>query len=297
METIVAIEGRPQAPGEGLTAFIDIATPGYFPAMRIPQRDGRGFDRSDTMRSRPVAVVSEALAQRLWPGASPVGQRIQYRFQGRMRPAEIVGVVGDIRHDGLDRPPRLEVFVPHAQAPFGSMTFVARTSGDPASVIPDLKAQIHAVDPAQAIYRAATARELVANTLVERRFMLALLGGFALLAGVLAAIGIYGVISVATTQRTREFGVRIALGAESTEILGMVLRQGALMTALGLGIGLTAALAFGRVMSRFLYGVQPADPATLAGVVAVLALVALTACVVPARRATRVDPLVALRTE
>jgi predicted permease len=297
MATVVTVDGRPAGPDEGIGAFIDIATPGYFSAMRIARREGRLFERFDTARSTPVAIVSEALARRAWPGASPVGQKIQYRFQGRTRPAEIVGVVADIRHDGLDRPARLEVFVPHAQVPSGSMTFVARIDGDPARVIPDLKAQIRAVDPAQAIYRAATAEELVSKSLVERRFMLALLTGFALLAGVLAAIGIYGVISVATTQRTREFGVRIALGAASGEILGMVLRQGAAMAALGLAIGLAGALAFGRVMSRFLYGVQPADPLTLAGVVAVLAAVALTACVLPAHRATRVDPLVALRNE
>jgi ABC-type antimicrobial peptide transport system permease subunit len=161
----------------------------------------------------------------------------------------------------------------------------------------DLKAQIHAVDPAQAIYRAATAQELVSKSLVERRFMLALLAGFAVLAGVLAAIGIYGVISVATTQRTREFGVRLALGAKRGEILGMVLRQGAALTLAGLAIGLVAALALGRVMMRFLYGITPTDPLTLVGVLVVLAFVAFAACVVPARRATRVDPLVALRAE
>jgi putative ABC transport system permease protein len=160
-----------------------------------------------------------------------------------------------------------------------------------------MKDAIRAVDPLQAIYRAATAEELVSKSLVERRFMLALLGGFALVAALLAAIGIYGVISVATTQRTREFGVRMALGADRGEILGMVVREGALMAGIGLALGLVAAVTFGRVMERFLYGITPADPITLAGVVGVLAAVALVACVMPARRATRVDPLVALRAE
>lgn len=297
METNIVVAGQPEAPDQGVSAFIDVATPGYFAAMRITRRQGRLFEDFDTARSKPVAIVGEALARRIWPGGNPLGQRIKYRMEGRMRPAEIVGVVADIRHDGLDRPPRLELYVPHAQVPFGSMTFAARIDGDPESVIKDLKAQIHAIDPAQAIYRAATAEELVSKSLVERRFMLALLSGFALLAGVLAAVGIYGVISVATTQRAREFGVRMALGAEHGEILGMVLREGAGMTAVGLAIGLAGALAFGRVMTRFLYGVQPADPVTLAGVVAVLVLVALTACALPARRATLVDPLVALRAE
>jgi putative ABC transport system permease protein len=297
MEAVIAVEGRPTADGEGTGAFLSIATPGYFEAMRIPRREGRVFESSDTAHSTPVAVVSEALAKRIWPGTSAIGQKIRYTWNGRTKPAEIVGVVSDVRHDGLDRPARLELFVPHNQMPYGSMTFVARTHGDPAAVIQDLKAQIYTVDPLQAIYRAATAQELVSKSLVERRFMLALLTGFALLAGALAAIGIYGVISVATTQRTREFGVRLALGAHEREILQMVLKQGAAMIGIGLVIGMAGALVFGRVMSGFLYGITPADPVTLSGVMALLAVVAFAACVLPAHRATRVDPLVALRVE
>ncbi len=297
METALLSDERPVAQGEEPSAFLTIATPGYFETMRMSLRQGRALEVYDTARSGRVAVVSEALVRRAWPDGRAIGRRFRYRYQGQLQQAEVVGVVADIRHDGLDRPARPELFVPHAQIPFGSMTFVARTAGDPASVISALKAEIRAVDPAQAVYRAATAQELVSRTLVERRFMLALLGGFALLAGILAAIGIYGVISVATTQRTREFGVRIALGAERGEILSMVLRQGAWMTGLGLAIGLAGALAFRRVMSGFVYGITPEDPITLGAVVGALALVALVACMLPARRATRVDPLVALRSE
>jgi ABC-type antimicrobial peptide transport system permease subunit len=160
-----------------------------------------------------------------------------------------------------------------------------------------LKAHIYAVDPSQAIYRSATAEELIALSLVERRFILALLGAFAVLAGVLAAIGIYGVMSVSTAQRSREFGVRLALGASRHKILGMVIKQGATMTGLGLAIGLAGALASGRVMTRFLYGIEPADPLAMALTILVLAAAAALACFLPARRATRTNPLVTLRAE
>ena len=297
METSLLVDGRPTAEGEGVSAFLDVVTPGYFSVMRIARREGRHFDSRDSARGAPVAIVSESLARRMSPTGSVIGQKVRYRYQGRMQPAEVVGVIADIRHDGLDRPARPEIFVPHAQVPFGSMTFVARIDGDPESAIPDLKAQIHAVDPAQAIYRAATAEELVSKSLIERRFMLSLLAGFAVVAGLLAAIGIYGVISVATRQRTREFGLRMALGAERGEILRMVLVEGARMSTVGLALGLGGAIALGRLIERFLYGIKPGDPLTLAAVVGVLALVALTACVLPARRATHVDPIVALRNE
>ncbi|MGH9348674.1 MAG: ABC transporter permease [Vicinamibacterales bacterium] len=297
IETGLIVEGPPVAPGEEPGAFLTIATPGYFPTMQIALRRGRLLDEHDSSTTGPVAVVSESLARRAWPGTDAIGRRIRFPYQGQMRPAEVVGVVADVRHDSLDRPPRPELFVPHAQMPFGSMTFVARTRNEPDTIGAAMKEAIRAVDPLQAIYRAATARELVAQSLVERRFMLALLGGFALLAAVLAAIGIYGVISVATTQRTREFGVRMALGADRGEILGMVLREGATMAVVGLAIGFAGVIVFGRVIERFLYNVSPADPATLAGVAALLAVVALMACVLPARRATRVDPIVALRSD
>jgi predicted lysophospholipase L1 biosynthesis ABC-type transport system permease subunit len=247
------------------------------------------------MGSRPVTVISEELARTTFGGSDAVGRKVGFRVQGRALEAEVIGVIADLRHDGLDRPTRSELFIPHAQFGFGSMTLVARTTGHPADAVSALKAHIRAVDPAQAIYRTATADELVSLSLVERRFILALLGAFALLAATLAAIGIYGVVSVTTTQRAREFGVRLALGAERREILLLVLRQGASMTGLGLGIGLAATLALGGVMSRFLYAVKPGDPMTLAATLEVLALVALAACVLPARRATRVDPVVALR--
>jgi putative ABC transport system permease protein len=297
METALVVEGRPVAPGDEASAFLTVATPGYFPTMQIALRQGRLINDHDTIKTTRVALVSESLAKRAWPGGDPVHQKIRYRYQGQMQSAEVVGVVADVRHDALDRPARPELFVPHLQLPFGSMTFVVRTRGEPDTISASMKEAIRAVDPLQAIYRAATAEELVNRSLVERRFMLALLGGFAVVAALLAVIGIYGVISVATTQRTREFGLRMALGADRSEILGMVVREGATMASIGLAIGVAAAVTLGRVMERFLYGITPGDPVTLAAVVGLLALAAIAACLLPARRATRVDPLVALRAE
>jgi putative ABC transport system permease protein len=297
IETVLLVEGRAVTGGEESSAFLTVATPGYFPTMEIALRRGRLLNDHDAAQTTRVAVISESLARKVWPDVDPLGQRVQFRYLGQMQRAEIVGVVADVRHDSLDRPPRAELFVPHQQNPFGSMTFVARTRTEPDTLAASMKDAIRSVDPLQAIYRAATAQELVSKSLVERRFMLALLGAFALVAAVLAAIGIYGVISVATTQRTREFGLRMALGADRSEILGMVVREGATMAVIGLALGLAAAIAFGRIMERFLYGITPADPLTLAGAVGVLSSVALIACIMPARRATRVDPLVALRAE
>jgi putative ABC transport system permease protein len=297
LETPMTIDGQPVAAGEEPGAFLTIATPGYFPTMQIALRHGRLIDERDTATTTRVAVISESLARTAWPGGDPIGQRIHFRYLGEPQHAEIVGVVADVRHDALDRPGRAEIFTPHAQIPFGSMTFVARTRAEPAALAASMKAAIRSVDPLQAIYRAATAEELVSRSLVERRFMLALLSGFAVVAAVLAVIGIYGVISVATTQRTREFGVRMALGADRSEILGMVVREGATLVALGLTIGVAATIACRGALAGFLYGITPGDPATLAAIVGLLGLVALAACVVPARRATRVNPLVALRAE
>jgi putative ABC transport system permease protein len=294
----VVIEGRPvPAGGEEPSALVNVATPGYFPAMRIPLVDGRLFDEHDAGDRAPVAVVSRTFAQTHWPTGSPVGQRIQFTYRGAKIAAEIVGVVGDVRHDALDRPASQEVFVPHAQVPITDMTFVARTSGDPALLLGGLKSQIYAVAPGRPVYRTATLPELVGNSLNDRRFMLTLVLAFGLLAVVLAASGVYGVMSVVSAQRTREYGVRVALGASRGEILRMVMREGAAITLVGIAMGLAGALMTGQLLRSFLFGIEPTDLRTLVGVCAVLGAVAGMACLLPALRATRVNPLVALRTE
>jgi putative ABC transport system permease protein len=294
----IVIEGQSTpAPGSEPSALLTVATPGYFSAMRIPLLEGRTFDAHDDANRAPVALISSKFAQRHWRTGSPVGQRIRLQQQGNAITAEIIGVVGDVRHDALDRPATLEIFVPHAQLPFTGMTFVARTSGDPNAVLPELKSRIYAAAPGRPVYRTAVVQDLIATTLNDRRFMLTLVVAFAILAVALAASGVYGVMSLVSTQRTKEFGLRLALGAERGEILGMVMRQGVVLTSTGTAIGLLGALAVGQLLRRFLFGIGPNDVLTLAVVCAALGTVAAIACLLPALRATRVSPIVALRTE
>jgi putative ABC transport system permease protein len=276
---------------------VTAATPGYFSAMRIPLLEGRPFDAHDGANRATVALISSGFAQHHWRTGSPVGQRIRLQPQGNAITAEIIGVVGDVRHDALDRPATLEIFIPHAQLPFTGMTFVARTSGDPKAVLPELQARIHAAAPGRPVYRTAVVQDLIATTLKDRRFMLTLVIAFAILAVALAASGVYGVMSLVSTQRTREFGLRLALGAERGEILRMVMQQGVVLTSTGIAVGLLGALAVGRLLRRFLFGIGPSDVLTLVVVCAGLAAVAAIACLLPALRATRVSPIVALRTE
>jgi putative ABC transport system permease protein len=294
----IVIEGRAiPAPGDEPSAFVTAATPGYFPAMRILLLDGRVFTDHDNADGARVAIVSRTFALRHWGERSPIGQRIRFAALGTQVSAEIVGVVGDLRHDALDRPPSQEVFVSHAQVPVSEMIFVARTAGDPSLAIAALKSQVYAAAPTLPVYRTATLDDLVARSLGDRRFMLTLMAAFALVALGLAATGVYGVISLLSTQRTKEFGLRLALGAGRGEILRMVLREGAAITLAGIAVGLAGASAIGQLLRSFLFGIGPNDFWTLAGVCATLAAVAGIACVIPAVRATRVSPLVALRTE
>jgi putative ABC transport system permease protein len=294
----IIIEGRAApAPGDEPSAFVTIVTPGYFPALRIPLLQGRPITEHDDADRAPVAMVSRTFAERHWRDVPPVGQKIRLRFRGTPTTAEVVGVVGDLRHDALDRPASPEVFLPHAQASLGDMTFVARTIGDPELSLASLRAQIHAAAPNQAVYRMATLQNLVAKSLTDRRFMLTLVLAFAVLALGLAATGVYGVMTLVSTQRTKEIGVRLALGAGRAEILRMVLREGGAITLVGICVGLIGALLSGQLLQRFLFGIGPSDPWTLVGVSTILGVVAAIACLLPALRATRVNPLVALRGE
>ncbi len=295
----VIIEGRPQPlPGDEPSASVTVATPGYFPSMRIPLVDGRLFTDFDGLDSQRVVLVSRSFAQRHWPERSPVGDRLRLPAQqGPPIVAEIVGVVGDVHHDGLDLPASTQVFLPHAQAPSFGMIFVARTTTDPALMLAPLRAQIRAAAPNEPVYRTAAMTDLVGSTLSGRRFMLMLLMAFAVLAVGLAATGVYGVMSVASSQRTKEFGVRLALGADRSTILRMVMRDGAIILGIGITIGLAGAMVMGQVLRRFLFGIGPNDPVAFAAVCLILTAVGAAACFVPALRATRVSPLTALRTE
>jgi putative ABC transport system permease protein len=294
----IEVVGRPAAvESEQRGTYVTIATPGYFSAMSIPLREGRRLDDRDTETAPVVAVISEALRRREWPTESPVGRRIRLSWQGKPVEAEVVGVVSQIRHESLDTAPRSEVFLPLPQFPFLSMTYVVRGSGDPAALIEQVKQRIWSVDPQQAIYDTASVDRLVQASLVRQRFSMSVLSAFALLALVLCASGIYGIISFTTTQRTREIGVRMALGADGPAIRGMVLRESGAVILMGLAAGVAGALGTSRFLQTMLFEIRPSDPVTIAAVSLLLAVVGFAACYVPARRATRVDPIIAMRNE
>jgi putative ABC transport system permease protein len=298
IRSAIEVVGRPAAQDvEQRGTYVTIASPGYFRALAIPLREGRLLEERDSETAPVVAVVSDSLRRREWAGGSPIGRRIRLSWQGRPVDAEVVGVVSQIRHDGLDTSPRPEVFLPLAQFPFGSMTYVVRSAGDPAAVVDQVKRRIWAVDAMQPVYDSASVERLVQASLVRQRFSMSVMSAFALVALLLSASGIYGIISFTTTQRTREIGVRMALGADGPMIRGMVLRESAVVILAGLAAGIAGALAASRFLQTLLFEVRPGDPATIALVSALLAAVGLAACYVPARRATRVDPLIALRSE
>jgi ABC-type antimicrobial peptide transport system permease subunit len=237
------------------------------------------------------------IRRREWGTDSPLGRRIIVQWQGKPIEAEIVGVVSQIRHDSLDSAPRAEVFLPFEQSPFTSMTYVLHASGDPATVVAAAKQAVWSVDPQQPFYDTARVESMISASVVGQRFSTTLVSAFALAALGLCAIGIYGVISFATAQRTREIGVRMALGANAATIQTMVLREGGRVVVVGLACGLAGAFLSMRYLQTLLFEVDAADPLTLIAVCVVLGGVGLLACYLPARRATRVDPLIALRVE
>jgi putative ABC transport system permease protein len=291
----VRIEGREPVPGDPQADF-RIASPGYFETMGIPVLRGREFAAQDRADAPRVGIVNEAFARRYLPGEDPVGQRIWYGGAPGT-PIDIVGLVGEVRHRGLDSEPRPELHIPYAQLQYGGMTVVLRTAGDPLALAEPVKREILAIDPGQTITEMRTVSELINGSLAQRRFNTVLLVAFAALALALAGIGIYGVISYTVSQRTQEIGVRMALGALQRDVLRDVVGRGVRLAAVGTLLGLAGALVVGRALRGMLYGVSAADPLTFVGVAAVLLAVAAVACLVPARRAARVDPMVALRYE
>jgi putative ABC transport system permease protein len=299
------IEGRPSTSlGTGPTpsdvelpaTSLTVATTEFFQAMRIPLRLGRLFSESDRETAPQVAVINDLLAEREWPGRSPIGERITANWQGRWRTMEIVGVVGRVRHSGLDKDARPEVFMPLSQLPFGSMTFVVQASTDPSTMMTGLKERIWEIDPTMPIYSTTTLDALISQSHAPRRFVMQIVSSLSALAFVLAAIGIYGTLTFSTAQRTREIGLRIAMGGSRNSIMRMVIREGMMLVVIGVVIGVAAAIVLGRGIVALLYGVSPTDPMTIAATAALLLAVALLACYIPARRATMVDPLTALRT-
>ena len=292
------VEGQPRPPhGQEPEANYRAVTPGYFSTMRIPLVGGRAFDEGDAAGAERVCVVNEALARKYFPGEDPLGRYV--RGEGGTPEAQlkrIVGVVGDVRHN-LDEDPKPEIYFPEAQDASRSMVLVARADADPLSLAPAVRAQVQALDRDLPVYNVRTMDQVRAESIFRQRFSVVLLGIFAALALALASVGLYGVISYTVTQRTHEIGVRMALGAQGGDVLRMVVRQGMAHVAVGVGAGLAGSLLLTRVMAGLLYGVSATDPATFAGVSLLLAAVALAACLVPARRAAKVDPIKALRYE
>ena len=298
VELSFQVEGRaPYKPGEEAVADYNVAGAGYFRTMNISLLRGRVFANNDNATSPKVLVVSEAFVQRYFPDEEPIGRRIV--FDGNDKTArEIVGIVGDVRRKGLDRDVQPEMYVSFAQSSERRLNLVMRTEArDASDLAAAARAQVKAFDPNQIIWRVQTLEQLLGNSVAPRRFNMMLLGIFAGVALALAAVGLYGVMSYSVSWRIHEIGIRMALGANRADVLSLVVRQGMTLTVVGLVLGLVGAFSLSRVLRSLLYGVTPTDPLTFAGVSAVLLTVALLACLIPARRATRVDPIVALRTE
>jgi predicted permease len=292
------IEGKPEPPrGTGPSTNVRVADSAYFKALGIPLKQGRTFTDVEDAETRPVVLVSESFARKHFPGEDPVGKRIKVFMAEPPVWTEIVGVVGDVRYDNLTAEAEPFVYYPYPGLTYPFMTLVIRTAGDPAEMAPAIRREIAAIDPDQPVSDVRTMTQVMADTVARARFNTLLLAIFAGLATLLAAVGIFGVMSYSVQLRTREIGLRMALGAQPARVLMMMLRQGLLLTLVGIGVGLAGALALSRVMSGLLYGVTASDPATFATIVVVLAVVSLIACYIPARRATRVDPLIALKYE
>jgi putative ABC transport system permease protein len=285
------ITGREVAAAEAPTVHTTAASPSYFRTMGITLAAGRSFSERDRADAPPVAIINEALARRYFPGENPVGKTIRMGVMAAPKLWEIVGVVGDVRPVALDSDARPEVFVPLLQTGSGSLTFVVQTSTDAADMMPLLRSRLWSVDNRQSIYWAATVQDLVRSTLVERRFHLILLASFSAIALILAAIGVYGLISFATQQRTNEIGVRLALGAEQRQIVAMIVSQGLRLALPGVLLGLAGALALTRFLQSMLYGVQATDPLTFAQIALLMIVVAAAASYIPARRAVRASPM------
>lgn len=293
-----AIEGRPDPqPGQEPLAEFRVASPGFFQSLGVPVLRGRDFTESDGESGSRVAIINEALARKYFPGEDSLGRRLLLGGET----FTIVGVVGSIRQAGLDYDPLAEIYFPYAAAGFmgwlGDAVLVIRTTVPPESVTDETRAAVRSVDPSLPLYNVLTMKQVIDDSLADRRLNLWLLTIFAGIALILSAAGLYGVISYLVAQRTREIGVRIALGAQTQDVIGLVMRQAARLTSMGILLGLLGAFALTRVLESLLYGVSARDPLTYAALAAVLATVALLATWLPARRASRVNPILAIRAE
>jgi putative ABC transport system permease protein len=291
----------PLSPDAGIGAVEHMVSPDYFQALGVPLLAGRSFGQQDGLGAPLVAIINESVARQLWADKSSVGQTLDWN--GRQH--EVVGVVGDIRGadgrgccgGGLDREPSAAVYLSAIQFPQRTMTLLVRTAGEPSAIVPAIARAVQDIDPAQPVYQVRHLQDWLDESAAQPRFTTTLSGVFALLALLLAAVGVYGVLAYSVAQRTQEIGVRIAIGAERAQIMRLVLGGGMAWTLTGITIGLLSAFALSRVLGTLLFEVSARDPVTYSVVGVMLTLVAMLACYIPAARATRIDPVIALRAE
>ena len=300
-ESTFSIAGDvPVPPAQRPAAPIHVVSPEYFETIGVPLRQGRAFTERDRAASPGVVIINEAMADRYWPNQNPIGRRITHDLvivPGQSTTREIVGVVGNVRHFGLEQRPEPQMFVPHAQMPWPSMAAVIRTPLDAAHISAAVRQAVWSVDDTIPVPPLRAMDEVFADAVGQPRFRAWLLGLFAAAAILLAMTGLYGTMAFAAQQRTREIGLRIALGATPTQATARLLRSGLTLTALGTAIGLAGSLAVARALSSLLFGVSAADPATFIGVPAILVAIAWLACYLPARQARQLDPIRAINAE
>jgi putative ABC transport system permease protein len=296
------VEGRPEPkPDENVTVDYQVISPAYFSTMEIPVLRGRAFTERDTDGAPRVAIINETMARKYFPGEDPIGKRMAFGDTSKEESwRTIVGITGNVRHASINEPAFPGAYTPYAQdkESWSRMGLVVRAAGgDAAALATAVRKEILAVDPQQPVSSVQTMEQLMATSITRPRFIMMMLGLLASIALALASVGIYGLMSYSITERTHEIGIRMALGAQRGDVLRMVVGQGLRLVTIGLIIGLTGAFALTRLMSSLLYGVSAVDPMTFLAVSVLLAGAGLLACYIPARRATRVDPMVALRYE
>jgi putative ABC transport system permease protein len=288
--------------GDSPSLGMRIVTPDYFRTLKIPLRAGRYLDARDNEAGPEAVMINEEAARRYWPNEDPIGKQLKLgvrlvRADVPSGQKTIVGVVGNVKYGGLDLATPPEVYLPHAQHPVDALTIAVRTTGDPLAFVPQARAALAGMDRELPMADIRTMLDIIGRSVAERRFVMLLLAAFAAVAVTLAAIGVYGVLAYVVSQRTQEIGVRLAIGAAPTDVVRLFVREGAMLATLGLVFGLIGALAANRAMTSLLFGVRPNDPSTFAAVAGALVVVALAASYLPARRAARVDPMSALRTD